>query len=85
MVNHQPKGNHIMSQVKHELDERTLRDIPVLIYLLRKPTGNPEKDAKNAAHADEMSAAFANGNVCGFVGDEAPQVIEARRALGQIN
>ncbi|MBO1811020.1 hypothetical protein J4G53_22475 [Serratia ureilytica] len=74
-----------MSQVKCELDERTLRDIPVLIYLLRKPTGNPEKEAKNAAHADEMSTAFANGNVCGFVGDEAPQVIEARRALGQIN
>lgn len=66
------------------VDERTARDVPVMIYLLRKPTGNKVKDAQNAALAEQYSAALERGDVFGFMSDDAPFVQEARRALGQI-
>ena len=66
------------------VDERTARDVPVMIYLLRKPTGNKVKDAENAALAEQYSAALESGNIFGFLSDDAPFVQEARRALGQI-
>ena len=67
------------------VDERTARDIPVLIYLLSKPTGDAAKDAENAALADMYSTALKSGKVVGFISDDAPGVIEARKALGQIS
>lgn len=66
-------------------DERTLRDIPVIVYLLSQPTGDQVKDAKNAALADEHSAALEAGTVVGFISDEAPNVLNVRRKLGQIS
>ncbi|MBS6906431.1 MAG: hypothetical protein KH218_03520 [Klebsiella sp.] len=66
------------------IDERTARDVPVIIYLLRKPTGDKVKDAHNAALAEQYSAALESGGVFGFISDDAPFVKEARRALGQI-
>lgn len=66
------------------VDERTARDVPVMIYLLRKPTGNKVKDAQNAALAEQYSAALERGDVFGFISEDAPFVQEARRALGQI-
>lgn len=67
------------------VDERTYRDIQVIIYLLKKPTGNTERDAENAALADMYSTALKSGKVVGFISDDAPGVIEARKALGQIS
>lgn len=67
------------------IDERTARDVPVLIYLLRKPTGDAVKDAENAALADIHSAALKDGKIVGFISDDAPGVFEARQALGQIS
>lgn len=75
----------MMKSGKQTLDERTLRDVPVMIYLFRKPTGNTVKDAENAALADEYAAALESGTIVGFIDDFAPGVLEARRALGQIN
>lgn len=66
------------------VDARTLRDIAVLNYILSKPTGDPVKDAANAALIKEHNAGILNGTIVCFVSDEAPQVILARRALGQI-
>lgn len=75
----------MMKLGKQTLDARTLRDVPVMIYLFRKPTGNTVKDAENAALADEYSAALEKGEILGFISDDAPGVLEARRALGQIS
>lgn len=68
-----------------DIDERTARDTSVLIYVLKKPTGDAVKDAENAALADMYSTALANGRVVGFVSDDMPGVLEARKALGQIS
>lgn len=76
---------HCQMKIHPDIDERTARDTPVLIYLLRKPTGDVEKDAENAALADMYSAALAGGTVVGFVSDDMPGVIETRKALGQIS
>ena len=76
---------HCQMKIHPDIDERTGRDTPVLIYLLRKPTGDVVKDAENAALADMYSAALAGGTVVGFVSDDMPGVIEARKALGQIS
>lgn len=68
-----------------DIDERTARDIPVLIYALKKPTGDAAQDAANAALADIYSTALADGKVVGFISDDMPGVLEARKALGQIS
>ncbi|EIN0457385.1 hypothetical protein [Citrobacter freundii] len=68
-----------------DVDERTARDIPVLIYLLMKPTGDAVKNAENAALADMYRAALKSGKIVGFISDNAPGVSEARKALGQIS
>ncbi|HHT3953674.1 TPA: hypothetical protein ACTYGH_002493 [Citrobacter freundii] len=67
------------------VDERTYKDIQVIIYLLKKPTGNAKRDEENAALADMYSTALKSGKVVGFISDDAPGVIEARKALGQIS
>ena len=67
------------------VDERTYKDIQVIIYLLKKPTGNAKRDEENAALADMYSTALKSGKVFGFISDDAPGVIEARKALGQIS
>lgn len=71
------------SEIHPDIDERTARDVSVLIYLLKKPTGDTVKDAENAALADMYSTALAGGKVVGFISDDIPCVIEARKALGQ--
>lgn len=71
--------------IHQDIDERTARDIPVLIYLLSKPTGDAVKDAENAALADMYRAALKSGKIVGFISDDAPGVFEARKALGQIS
>lgn len=68
-----------------DVDERTARDIPVLVYLLSKPTGDAVKDGENAALADMYRAALKSGKIVGFISDDAPGVFEARKALGQIS
>lgn len=73
------------TMVHPSIDERTARDVPVMIYLLRKPTGDKVKDAQNAALAEQYSAALESGGVFGFISDDAPFVQEARRALGQVS
>ena len=67
------------------VDERTARDVPVIIHLLRKPTGNKVKDAENAALADWYSAALKSGKIVGFISEDATFVQEVRRILGQIS
>ncbi|EPC3783349.1 TPA: hypothetical protein ACKFCW_003482 [Citrobacter farmeri] len=76
---------HCQMIIHPDVDERTARDISVLIYLLKKPTGDAAKDAENAALADMYSTALKSGKVVGFISDDAPGVIEARKALGQIS
>lgn len=76
---------HCQTTIHPDVDERTARDISVLIYLLKKPTGDTVKDAENAALADMYSTALAGGKVVGFISDDIPGVIEARKALGQIS
>lgn len=76
---------YCQSEIHPDIDERTARDVSVLIYLLKKPTGDTVKDAENAALADMYSTALAGGKVVGFISDDAPGVIEARKALGQIS
>ncbi|RSC60591.1 hypothetical protein [Citrobacter amalonaticus] len=44
-----------------------------------------QKDEENAALADMYSTALKSGKVVGFISDDAPGVIEARKALGQIS
>lgn len=44
-------------------DEKTLRDLAVLSHLLSKPTGNAERDAKNAAQVQRYRAAISEGEM----------------------
>ncbi|WP_350345452.1 hypothetical protein [Klebsiella oxytoca] len=74
---------YCQSEIHPDVDERTARDVSALIYLLKKPTGDTKKDAENAALADMYSTALADGKVVGFISDDLPDVIEARKALGQ--
>lgn len=76
---------HCHPTIHPDVDERTARDVSVLIYLLSKPTGDAAKDAENAALVDMYSTALKIGNIVGFISDDAPGVFEARKALGQIS
>ncbi|EKS6976765.1 hypothetical protein QCJ09_001265 [Salmonella enterica] len=76
-------SHYCQSEIHPDVDERTARDIPVLICLLRKPTGDSVKDAENAALADMYSTALKNGKIVGFISDDIPGVIDARKAPGQ--
>ncbi|MEY6763348.1 hypothetical protein AB9B48_17020 [Kluyvera ascorbata] len=76
---------HCQMIIHPDVDERTARDVSVLIYLLKKPTGDAVKDAENAALADMYSTALKGGKVVGFISDDAPGVVEARKELGQIS
>ncbi|WJV61390.1 hypothetical protein PCO87_15955 [Pectobacteriaceae bacterium C52] len=74
-----------MNNEKFVPDEKTLRDLAVLNYLLSKPTGNAEKDTKNAALVEEHNAAIRDGKkINAFVAD-CEMTQKARRELGQIN
>lgn len=44
-------------------DEKTLRDLAVLNHLLSKPTGNAEKDARNAAQVQRYRSAISEGQI----------------------
>ncbi|WP_255467599.1 hypothetical protein [Citrobacter sp. RHBSTW-00986] len=76
-------STHKQAATHPDVDERTSRDVSVLIYLLEKPTGDAAKDAENAALADMYRAALKSGKIVGFISDNAPGVSEARKALGQ--
>ncbi|MEQ9852666.1 hypothetical protein ABRP57_09550 [Pectobacterium aroidearum] len=66
-------------------DEKTLRDLVVLNHLLSKPTGNAEKDARNAALVEEHNAAVRDGKKIHASVADCVITQNARRELGQIN
>lgn len=72
-----------MTFVKRVPDDKTLRDVAVLNYLLSKPTGDPIRDAENAALIEERNAAIRDGKAIYASIPDCYITRQARQQLGQ--